>query len=284
MDFAQIRRFAITAMFSDDLLFQKLVLKGGNALNLVHGLGNRTSLDVDFSIPDDFEDLELIRVRVFRALKDRFDSAGFILFDEKLNPRPPQPSPSDKDDHWGGYEIEFKLLEKTKKSMLAADLDKARTNSTTIGPDQQRVFRIQISKYEFCGPKAEARMDDYAIYVYPPSMIAIEKLRAICQQMAEYGLRGHPTPRGRDFYDIHAIVTEARVDLASPENRELARLIFDAKAVPCLLIPRINEYREFHRPDWPSVEASVSGELKDFDFYFDFVVEQAERLKSLWGE
>ena len=38
-------------------------------------------------------------------------------------------------------------------------------------------------------------------------MIAIEKLRATCQQMPEYGIRGAATQRARDFYDIHLIVT-----------------------------------------------------------------------------
>ncbi len=31
MDFSEIRRLVVIAMFSDDVLFDKLVLKGGNA-------------------------------------------------------------------------------------------------------------------------------------------------------------------------------------------------------------------------------------------------------------
>ena len=34
----KIRRAIVTAMFSDDELYEHLVLKGGNALRLVHGL------------------------------------------------------------------------------------------------------------------------------------------------------------------------------------------------------------------------------------------------------
>jgi hypothetical protein len=284
MNFEQIRRLVITAMFSDDVLLDILVLKGGNALNLVHKLGTRTSLDVDFSIPGDFEDLEKTKERIARVLKDRFDSAGYILFDEEFSPRPRQALPNDRDNQWGGYQVEFKLIEKAKRALLEASLDKARVNSTTVGPLQQRTFKVQISKYEYCASKAEAELDDHIIYVYPPTTIAIEKLRAICQQMPEYQLRGHSTPRGRDFYDIHTVVSTTGVDLAAPENLLLARRIFDAKSVPLILLPRIREYREFHRPDWPSVEASVSGKLEEYDFYFDFVVEVVERLKTLWGE
>ncbi len=38
MDFTEIRRIAITALFSDDMLLDRLVLKGGNALSLVYDL------------------------------------------------------------------------------------------------------------------------------------------------------------------------------------------------------------------------------------------------------
>ena len=38
MDLAAIRRLVIIAMFSDDRLMEKFVLKGGNALSLVYGL------------------------------------------------------------------------------------------------------------------------------------------------------------------------------------------------------------------------------------------------------
>src|SRR5512146_1421142 len=58
MDLSDIRRLVIVAMFSDDVLFGRLVLKGGNAISLVYGYGTRGSLDVDFSIDGDFDDLE----------------------------------------------------------------------------------------------------------------------------------------------------------------------------------------------------------------------------------
>ena len=38
MDFAEIRRVTITALFSDHVLYERLVLKGGNALSLVYGI------------------------------------------------------------------------------------------------------------------------------------------------------------------------------------------------------------------------------------------------------
>ena len=88
MDYDEIRRLTITALFSDDTLLDKIVLKGGNALSLVYGLSRRTSIDVDFSIDTDFEDFEDAKQRIFRALENRFDSVGLTVFDERLEVKP----------------------------------------------------------------------------------------------------------------------------------------------------------------------------------------------------
>jgi len=115
-------------------------------------------------------------------------------------------------------------------------------------------------------------------------MIAIEKLRAICQQMPDYPLRRHPTARARDFYDIHLIAATSGMDFSTPANLELTRQIFAAKEVPLEFLGRIKNEREFHRPDWDSVRASSSGEVAGFDYYFDFVITRAESMKALWEE
>lgn len=282
-DFSDIRRAVIVALFSDDVLFNHLVLKGGNALNLVHGIGTRTSLDVDFSMDEDFSDVDEARERIFRALRDRMESFGLVVFDETFAVEPNQANAAGK-DKWGGYQIKFKIIDKSKFVALSSQPRKRQIDAQIIGPAQQRIFRIQISKWEYCDPKQETELDDYTIYVYPPALIAIEKLRAICQQMPEYPLRGHKKPRGRDFYDIYTVISETNLDLATPEYLDIMKHVFAAKDVPLSSLLLISDQREFHRPDWSNVQNSVSGKLEDFDFYFDFVVEQARRLKILWDK
>jgi hypothetical protein len=281
--FAEIRRLVVTAAFSDDRLLEKFVLKGGNALTLVHELNLRSSLDIDLSMDSDFEDQHDAKFRLFRALDDRFDSAGFVIFDKKFEPKPP-PDGSPPHPRWGGYQVEFKMLPKSKYEAYRGDLDRIRREATVIGPMQRRIFRIEISKHEYCGKKSQAELDDYTIYVYTPAMIAIEKLRAICQQTLEYPLLRTKRGRARDFFDIFVIVTEKGIDLGTEENLELIRHIFSAKDVPLDLLQEIRNYREFHRPDWISVENSVSTRLLPFDFYFDFVLRETEKLKSLGVE
>ena len=51
----EIKRLAIIAMFSDDVLMDTLVLKGGNALDIVYKIASRSSIDLDFSMEQDFD-------------------------------------------------------------------------------------------------------------------------------------------------------------------------------------------------------------------------------------
>lgn len=280
MDQSGIRRHVVRALFSDAMLLERLVLKGGNALELVHRVITRGSTDIDLSMAGDFHDLLDTERRIVAALRGEFEAEGFLVFDESFKAVPPglglDPRP-----WWGGYVIEFKLIENARVAELAADLERMRIQARTIDVRQGRKFRIEISKHEYCAGKVSAQFDGRTIYVYTEEMCAIEKLRAVCQQMPAYG-RVHQTARARDFYDIYATLTRRAIDLALPENLDLFRAIFAAKKVPLSLLPRIAETREFHRPDWDAVRATVAGEVLAFDFYFDFVIGEVSRLETLW--
>ena len=281
MDFTEIRRHVIGALFSDEALFERLVLKGGNALELVHRVISRGSVDVDLSIKDEFLDLAVTESRIFRALRQEFERIGYRVFDEHFEVIPP---PSVKDDPWwGGYAIEFKLIDQARAKALDWNLEKMRIQSETIDAWQGRKFKVQISKHEYCEGKVSAEVDGRTIYVYTEEMCAIEKLRAICQQMPEYG-RKNRVARARDFYDVYQTVTQRGIDLALPENLELFRQIFDAKRVPLKLLALIDGTYDFHESDWAAVAAVAPGEVHDFRFYFDFVVAEISKLKSLWKE
>ena len=49
-----VKRSVIKAVLSDDMLFEHLVLKGGNAIDIIHQITARASVDIDFSMPGDF--------------------------------------------------------------------------------------------------------------------------------------------------------------------------------------------------------------------------------------
>lgn len=283
----EIKRVAVTAMFADDELFDNLVLKGGNAMNLIHRLGSRASIDLDFSMQHDLpEGVDKFCSRVERALSKTFRLYGYEVFDVKMEEKPKAIS-EDMADFWGGYAVEFKLIPLALYEKYATDINELRKYAVAIG--QGKKFLIDVSRFEYTYGKQEADLDGYRIYVYSPQMIVCEKLRAICQQMPEYGpviKRARPgSARARDFVDIHVLVTSLYLDVTLESTQEILSGMFQVKKVPLELLGRIEAYREFHRPDFPAVLATVNAEtkLEEFDFYFEFVLDLVAKLKPLWN-
>ena len=87
----RIKKLAVMAMFSDDELLDELVLKGGNAVALIHKLTLRESVDLDFSMRHDFPDgVEAATARIGTALLRIFRPAGYEPFDLKMAAKPAQ--------------------------------------------------------------------------------------------------------------------------------------------------------------------------------------------------
>jgi predicted nucleotidyltransferase component of viral defense system len=284
----KIRKLAIIAMFSDDDLMDKLVLKGGNALDLIYGISARSSIDLDFSIADEFkkDNLANIKSKIQTVLRNTFRDSGYEVFDLEFLERPKRISP-DLANFWGGYHIVFKIIELDQYAQLKNDIDSLRRNASAIDPNKRKKFRIEISKFEYCEIKQERDIDGYTIYVYSLSMIVFEKLRAICQQMPEYKklVKSHlPTARARDFVDIYFVFKEYKIDIKSKKNIKLLKAIFNAKKVPIRLIGEIHKYRDFHYQDFQAVKDTVkpSVKLRDFDFYFNYVTDKFKVLKPFW--
>ena len=286
----RIKKLSIIAMFSDDYLMDILVLKGGNAIDIVYGIASRSSLDLDFSIATEFNRVEmsLMKSRFEKTLNRVFDEAGYRVFDIKFGERPEDSGP-DVPPFWGGYRLEFKLIDKIKYAELENDVQRLRLSAVDVGPGARKTYRIEISKREYCDGKNAKELDDYTVYVYTPTMIVFEKIRAICQQMPEYSEslgKSYETARARDFFDIHTVVEHFNINLTTSENLNLLRVIFKAKQVPVNLIGKIKEFREYHRPDFIAVENTVKPNIriKDFDYYFDYVINKCNELLEALGE
>lgn len=288
----KIRELTIISLFSDDDLMDILVLKGGNALELAYKLNSRASIDIDVSMEKDFADfgltVEQVKEKLEKRLEETFEEAGYKVFDLKLTERPKNKK-SVGDLNWGGYSAEFKVISAEAYKRIGNNLEQLRRESLAVSGDK-KVIKIDISKYEFIAPSEETEFHDYFIKVYSPRMIVFEKLRAICQQMKEYTqmVRSSQTPRPRDFFDIYVIIEnlEPHLDFGSEENMELIRQFFEVKNVPLHLIRQIqnSDIREFHRQEYGSLKETVkeSDQLKDFDFYYDYVLTKIKALEHMW--
>jgi len=253
---------------------------------VIYGYSERLSIDVDLSMERTEITEDELSTRIQSVLVTTFNEQGYRVFDVKLSQRPPILS-EDMKSFWGGYRAEFKISKKEKYELLQKDIDSLRRQAEVVGPNQQRTFIIDISAHEWCSGKKIHRLDGLQIYVYSPEMLVFEKLRAICQQMEEYAdcvSSPSRSARARDFYDIFIILSRHAIDFSDPENQSMLIAIFNAKRVPLSFIGLISKYREYHRPDYESVKNTVKPgvDLQDFDFYFDFVIEQCRVLQPLW--
>jgi len=283
----RIKRLALIAVVSDDGLLNRLVLKGGNAMDLVLGVSSRASKDLDFSMSDELSEEEVagFRGRIEGLLRSTFRPEGFTVIDVNFKVVPPAGKATFS--FWGGYRIDFKVIDTVRAEELEGNVEKMRREALVLGDSESTKFSIEISKYEYCEPKEAAEIEGYRIYVYSPAMIVAEKLRAICQKTDEYAEIVHSQSvgqRARDFFDIYVLMTEFKIDLTTSANLALVRSMFAAKKVPLDLLGRIETYKERHRLGFEAVKSAVKAgnEVQDFEFYFEYVVERAlEASKKL---
>lgn len=284
-----VKRTTLIALVSDDELMDQLVLKGGNALDLIYGISTRASMDLDFSVPGDLGDPVALQLKVQALLVAAFGERDLVPFDVRVEDVPPDLS-DDLKHFWGGYQVEFKLIAKAEYAKYRDDDEALRRHSKSIGPNGSPKFKIDISRHESCDGRVPKVVDNFRVFVYSPEMIVAEKLRAICQQMDEYGpvvKRTRPTAaRARDFVDIHTVCARFPIDLSADTTGELVRRTFGKKHVPPVLLSRIAFYRELHAQGFQAVRDTVRPgiELLVFDAYFDFVVSICDALKPLWDE
>jgi len=277
MDIRDIKLKTLSAILSDDVFLNSLVLKGGNAIDLVYDMSSRSSIDLDFSMENDFErDIDEVRDLLERALKSEFEKSDFKTFDFKLIKKP-RSIPIELEKFWGGYTLEFKIISNEDFKKHEDSLDAVRRNAIKIN-DQSTKFTVDFSKYEFVGGKKPTEVDGLTIYAYTPEMLAFEKLRALCQQNLKYKdfvINMTSKSRARDFIDIHTITNTYSIDVNSKDNKALCLKIFQAKKVPIEYVREIKDQFELHIQSWEKVLATLDQNKKynDFEYYFNYTLD-----------
>jgi predicted nucleotidyltransferase component of viral defense system len=287
-DLVSLKREVILALFSDNALMQQLVLKGGNLLDVVYGISTRPSRDIDFSICGEVDDLSRFRETIENALRNWFRPKGYTVFDVTLREEPKHLTEEFR-AFWGGYKVDFKIIDTESFENLGASQATLRKHALTVLDDHGKKFPIEISKHEYVDEKVTEVVENLTIFAYSPAMLVAEKLRAICQQMPPYTsyLRKHGTPRGRDFLDIHTVAEYFRVDCGSADFCRTLSRGFQAKRVAVELLARIADEatREYHRIDFVSIAPTIrpGAELQEFDFYYDYVVARSQLILESLG-
>ncbi|MCM1003549.1 MAG: nucleotidyl transferase AbiEii/AbiGii toxin family protein [Candidatus Gastranaerophilales bacterium] len=286
-DFTKIKKLSILSLVSDEILMNKLVLKGGTCLELAYQINSRSSKDIDFSIDTEFtdEEIEQVKSNLPKVFNARFNDIGYYVFDFKITNKPIHVPLNVK---MSGYNLSFKICTLDIYEQFNDNLQKLRDRAINLGQSNKKDFVIDISKYEYVQNKEQMEIDGCCIYVYPPVMMICEKLRAICQKMKEYrNTEGDlDLPRARDFWDIFLIQENLKpVDFKLPENRTILQHVFEAKDVDMNLLLKVEEKRHIHEGDFRNVQLTDSFNKKyptHFDYYFEYVLDLINDLEKFW--
>lgn len=267
----EIKKTTLRALMNDDILMSGLVLKGGNALQLAYDITSRGSIDIDFSMGNDFSEREFkgFTSSLNWLLNEEFQKLGIVAFDVKFIEKPKEGDIP----QWKGYNLEFKLIEQDKYDKLGGEIEAIRRNAIKVNGQSTR-YTVDISSFEFIRGSAAKEIDGIILQVYTPEMIVVEKIRALCQSMPEYRYivrSANAKERARDFYDIWKVCNSfKKLNL----TKDLFENIFAAKQVPLSFLENLESLREHNRENWETVKQTVNvgEELEMYDFYVDYTL------------
>lgn len=258
-----LRETALISLFSNDDLAELFIVKGGTALELLHGLDNRASVDIDVSTKEDF-DKEKIETLLEAELQRNFKEKNYTVFDFKILEKPRNLDENLK-GFWGGYDVQFKIIEEDNAELIDSNIDKARQLALEMLDNTKRMS-IDISKYEYCDESGMVQftLNGFQISTYTLKMILLEKLRAICQQLPEYfkNQGKYRSPRAKDFYDINLIMEYGNMKFTK-DDKTLLEKIFNAKKVPLELLKKIPQHKEFFEKGSTELKDTISNKNRD---------------------
>jgi predicted nucleotidyltransferase component of viral defense system len=270
----------LTGIFKEDIFNESLYLKGGQALRLKENLRKRFSADIDFSASSEIKDKDLFFSKIKDSLYQEFLTHDLYLFDFVFTRRPKQRKEGTP-DFWGGWEVEFKLIEKSK---MGGNIDKLRREAIVPEGVASPKINLDISEHEYCGSVEKIKVRSVDVNVYSRALLLLEKIRAICQQHPDYKLTKNDS-RARDYYDVERlwdkVVTRAEQEPFLSECKMHIGKVFAAKGVELSLLDRIfeDEFLEIQESGWPSVRATVSDKVEDFDYYVSVLQDIIRNLK-----
>jgi predicted nucleotidyltransferase component of viral defense system len=270
----------LTALFKEDIFNESLYLKGGQALRLKEDLRFRFSADMDFSTPEKIDDEKLFFDTAKELLQAEFFSHDLYLFDFKFTRRP-RIKRNGTPDFWSGWEVQFKLIEKNKRTL---SLEDKRIQALVPEGSASPIIRLDISEHEYCGAVEKILVRSVKVNVYSRTLLLLEKIRALCQRHPEYKLTGNES-RARDYYDIerlwNKVAKEQAEEKFTKECKKHISKVFSAKGVSLEILNKIfdPEFIEIQKSGWPSVKATVSGKLDDFEFYNEVLKGIVDKLK-----
>lgn len=281
------RNLTIQGIFSNDDLMEILTLKGGNAMQLLD-ITNRASQDLDFSIRQGIKLSAEVEGVAFKESLDRiFEEEGLKVIDYKFVCKPKK-SKNVLPPFWGGYGIEFKLINNEIYEEYGPENPQALSVRAESLEGGKKKIEIDISLEEYTEPRIEMELEDVTIYLYSPLMIIYEKMRALCQQLPDYPLASTEKVRARDLYDIYIAIMKSEGSLLeeihNEKNLYIIKEMFKTKDVEIGLLKKIEDYKDNLEQDYKDrviPQISEASEKPDFEYLFSYNLQIINKMYEL---
>ncbi len=283
LDQEDIRDTVLTSIFGNDYLYDKLTLKGGNALAL-QGVNARASQDLDFSVPHGIDLDQRTYEPIFKdSLSNGFNAKGYKVINFIFTPKPSKKNKYVQKQNslnnssnviWGGYHIRFGIIEHNLyNKLLQSKTKNMGAHAETIAGDKKSI-EIDISKDEYTKNREKKDLNGFTIYIYTPLMIVYEKVRASCQQLPEYKVNG-PKERSRDLFDIYELTSTNSgllEQVTNQNNIDILIQMFTIKMVDFELLTKLDSYTEQLRSDYQNnvIPQIKTAEKPSFNFLMDY--------------
>lgn len=273
----------LTCLYANDYFKEEIYLKGGQAVRLVENIDNRFSADMDFSMSGKINNPDEFFKFTKEVLEGHFEGHDLHLFDCRWI-RKPKVRKNGLPDFWSGWQLEFKLIEKSKK--LLASEDKTRQALIPKNTNTSKIT-LEISEFEYCGSIQKVNLKGSEVRAYSRVLIILEKVRAICQQHPDYAYAGNKQ-RTRDYYDIANLIEKSlkeskeNTDAFYAESKKHLENVFKAKEVPLDILERIfaADFLELQEKGWATVEATTSSyQRQSFEYYVEVLKEFIRKIK-----
>lgn len=272
---------SLVAIYSNNLLSDKVFLKGGQALRIKERLVDRFSADLDFSTPGKIENVDLFFESLRESLIKEFYQNKFLVFDFKWVRRPAFRS-KEIPDFWSGWAVEFKIIEEHKNNLSPEE--RSREALVPIGGSSPKIT-LDISEYEYCDSIENVKIKNVNVKSYSRTLLLLEKIRALCQQHPDYKLKGIDQ-RARDYYDIERlwqiVLQTGKTDAFLDDCAKHINNVFSAKGVDISLLEKIFEpdFIELQKSGWVAVQQTVSGKLSEFEYYNESLASLIKEIQN----
>lgn len=280
----EVIQTCIYSIYKTTDLAEDLVLKGGQALRIVEQVSDRFSTDLDFSVSDEIKQYKIFFEHLDNALLEGFKSLGFHIFDFKYERRP-EITKRGFPDTWKGWQYSFKIIENEKSHL---EIEKRRRESLRPIGAGGSTITFDISEFEYCGSSQKLKIKDgVEIIAYSRPLLAVEKIRALCQKHKDYKYgKEHHLPRARDYFDIEKLYAKSlkkgEGDIFIKEAAKVLIPCFSKKEVDIEILDKIFEkdFLTVQENDWKSVTSTVK-DADSFEYYVEILKQVIERIKEL---